>query len=104
MFIERLYTELGAQPEAHVTFRVTHAGLKGRELTSASSNRFVAPRSTNEDTSTSEITTILGEMKKNRVSDVRKILAPMFMLFDFAEFNEGVYAEIVRNFEIGKIV
>jgi hypothetical protein len=104
MFIQNLYTQLGVPLEANVIFRVTHGGLKGRELTAASHNRFVVSRFTNQDASTSEITTTLGEMKDRRVKDVQKLLSPMFMLFDFAEFSDDVYTEIVENFERGKIV
>ena len=40
-------------------------------------------------------------MGETRVDDVRKILEPMFMLFDFMQFNSAVYDDIVRNFERG---
>jgi hypothetical protein len=72
-------------------------------LASASSNRILFPRVTGEQESTSEITTVLGTMKESRVDDVRKILEPMFMLFDFQQFNAEIYEEIVRNFERGVV-
>jgi hypothetical protein len=102
MFIENLYGKLGLPPEAQVGIQITHGGLKGRELSSASSNRHMFSRgSADENESTSEITTILGTMSGTRVDDVRKILEPMFMLFGFMEFNVSVYDDIVRNFERG---
>ena len=102
MFIESLYKKLGVPPEARVGIQITHRGLRGRELNSASSNRhFFSRGPAKEDESTSEITTILGTMGETRVDDVRKILEPMFMLFDFMQFNSAVYDDIVRNFERG---
>src|SRR3977135_3956590 len=104
MFIESLYNKLGVPPEATLGIHITHGGLKGRELSSASSNRQMVSRSpANEDESTSEITTTLGTMSQTRVDDVRKIAEPMFMLFDFMQFNVVVYDDIVRDFERGII-
>src|SRR5216683_1542223 len=104
MFIESLYSKLGVPPEARIGIQITHGGLKGRELSSASSNRYMFSRGpTEENESTSEITTILGTMGETRVDDVRKIVEPMFMLFNFMQFNASVYDDIVRNFERGII-
>jgi hypothetical protein len=104
MFIESLYKKLGVPPEASVGVQISHKGLKGRELNSASPNRHLFSRgAATEDESTSEITAILGTMGETRVDDVKKIAAPMFMLFDFMQFNTAVYEDIVRNFERGII-
>ena len=104
MFLESLYSKLGIPPEAKVGIQITHGGLKGRELNSASSNRHMFSRGpANENESTSEIITILGKMHETRVDDVRNLIAPMFMLFDFMEFNAAIYDDIVRNFERGII-
>src|SRR5216683_6663317 len=102
MFIENLYGKLGVPLESRVGIQITHRGLKGRELSSASSNRHLFSRgSAEENESTSEVTTILGTMSETRVDDVRAILEPMFILFNFMEFNVSVYDDIVRNFERG---
>ena len=102
MFIESLYKKLGVPPEARVGFQIAHKGLKGRELNSASRNRYMSSRGpAEEDESISEITTILGTMSETRVDDVRNIVEPLFMLFDFMEFNTSVYEDIVRSFERG---
>jgi hypothetical protein len=42
-------------------------------------------------------------MSETRVDDVRKIVEPMFMLFDFMQFNAAVYDDIVKDFERGII-
>lgn len=103
MFAEKLYRTLGAPPETRVGIRVTHAGLVGRVLTSASPDRFVHPRKTVETNSVTEIVTVLESMGANRVDDVRRLLEPMFMLFDFQEFDPRVYEDLVRSFERGEI-
>jgi hypothetical protein len=103
MFIERLYTTLGAHLDSRVAIRVAHRGINGRTLTSASSYRNVLPRKSNESQSSSELVTVLGTMRETRVTDVRKLLDPVFMLFDFMQFNVEVYDDIVRSFEEGRV-
>jgi hypothetical protein len=103
MFAERLYKKLGAPPETRVLVRISHRGIAGRSLTSASSRRYVSPKIGSGSESTSEVVTILGMMEQTRVDDVRKLLEPMFMLFDFQEFSAAVYDGIVRGFERGEI-
>jgi hypothetical protein len=103
MFAEKLYKKLGASPDAKVLVRINHRGIAGRTLTSASSRRYVTPKIGSGSESTSEVVTILGTMKQTRVDDVRKLLEPMFMLFDFQEFSAEVYDDIVRGFEKGEM-
>lgn len=103
MFIERLYSKLGAAPDAKVGIRISHRGLNGRALTSASPRRYVHERETREDESVSEIVATLGTMQQSRVNDVKSILEPMFTLFDFAQFDSAVYEDIVQSFERGEI-
>jgi TIR domain-containing protein len=103
IFAESLYRKLGAPLSASIAIRVTHRGIRGRKLISASSSRYVVPRHTEEEASTSEIETVLETMKQTRVEDVKRILEPMFMLFDFQQFNDVVYEELVRKFEQGQI-
>jgi hypothetical protein len=104
MFFESLYAKLGATLEAHVHVRVGHRGLYARELSAASARRLISSKRIMEGEVQSEISTVLGTMKVSRVEDVRKLLSPMFYLFDFQEFHESVYEEIVRNFEQGIIM
>jgi hypothetical protein len=42
-------------------------------------------------------------MSETLVDDVRKLVEPMFTLFDFMQFNVAVYDDIVRSFERGII-
>jgi hypothetical protein len=102
MFFESLYTKLGAAQDAQVGVRVNHRGFRGRELSAASSSRQILPFQTAfENDVQSEISTVLGKMKESRVEDVRKLLSPMFRLFNLIEFHKKVYEDIVRKFEQG---
>src|SRR5260370_1879110 len=95
---------LAFPPCSKIESKISQRGIKGRELNSECSNRnmfWQGPAEENE--STSEITTILGTMSETRVDDVRKLVEPMFMLFDFMQFNAAIYDDIVRNFERGII-
>lgn len=102
MFASNLYTNLGVPPDANLSVRVSHKGLAGRTLTSAGGNRHVFPRVSRESTSESEVVVTLGKMRETLVDDVRRIVEPMFMLFEFQEFAESIYTDIVRRFEKGE--
>lgn len=104
MFVENLYKKLGAASATQIELSVSHQGTLGRKLKSASINRYVSlERSTKEDSSSYKIVTTLGKMHETRVDDVRKLLEPLFILFDFMEFNSEVYEDIVRRFEKGEV-
>jgi len=58
MFAEGLYRRLGASQDAPVHVRVTHRGLRGRKLASASSRRYLSVnRSATDDHSQSQVLT-----------------------------------------------
>ena len=103
LFALNLYANLGVPPEAGLSARVTHRGLAGRTLTSAGFNRLVTPRITREDLSQVEIAVVVGKIKEALVENVQRITAPLFMLFDFAQFSTQVYTDIVQHFEKGEI-
>jgi len=103
MFASNLYGNLGVAPETRLSVRVTHRGLAGRELTSAGINRVLWPSpATQADESKSEIVVAVGSISETIVDDVRRLLAPLFMLFDFREFGEGIYRDIVTRFVKGE--
>lgn len=105
LFANNLYTNLGAPPETRISIRVAHVGIANRSLSSSNSNRILMPfqQTSHENESQTEIVTILGSIRKTLVDDVRRITEPMFMLFDFAKFDDSVYADIVRKFEQGQV-
>ena len=103
MFAQRLYQNLGASGRTQIAVRISHHGLRGRRLSSASWARSIAGGNALEDVSISQVITALDAMHDARVSSVRTLLEPLFILFDFQKFEESVYHEIVTDFEKGKI-
>ena len=104
MFASKLYTALGAAPDAKISARFTHSGLAGRTLKSAGRNRFLSgSRRTDERASETETVIVLGEIHNALVDEVQRVCAPMFMLFEFQEFERQIYENIVRRFEKGEV-
>ena len=103
MFCASLYEHLGTTESAPLSVRVTHRGLKGRTLTTASSNRVVTPATTTEDTSQSQLQASVAVLRQRLADHVVQVVEPMFMLFDFKRFDRKVYDEIVKNFQAGRI-
>ncbi len=103
LFSANLYQNLGAAPEARFSIRVTHRGLAGRVLGSSNPNRHLMSAVTREQQAQAEIVVVLSEVRFTLVDSVQRILAPMFMLFDYKEFAHSVYEDIVRRFERGEV-
>jgi hypothetical protein len=102
MFAANLYSNLCVPSEAKFSLRVSHRGLAGRTLTSAGGNRHVFPCVCHESVSDSEVVVALGKSRDTLVDDVRRLVEPLFMLFEFQEFGEEIYKDIVRRFENGE--
>lgn len=102
MFAGSLYAHLGAPVDTRLSVRVSHFGLTGRTLTSAGGRRHVFPRTCVDDRSETETVITLGSLRDSLVTDVQRLTAPLFMLFEFTEFSEKVYEDIVRRFEKGE--
>lgn len=103
LFASRLYTTLGAAPDAKMSARFTHTGLSGRMLKSASGNRSLSTQPTSlEAVSETEAVIVLGDIHTALVDEVRRVCEPMFMLFDFQELAPQVYEDIVRRFVAGE--
>lgn len=102
MFASGLYAKLGVPAETRLSVRVGHRGLSGRVLSSAGGRRHISSKKCLEQNSETEIVTTLGSIHETLVADVQRLLEPMFMLFEFSQFNESIYTDIVRRFEKGE--
>ena len=102
MFASGLYAKLGVPAETKLSIRVGHRGLAERILSSAGGRRYINSKKCLEQNAETEIVTTLGSIHETLVADVRRLLEPMFMLFEFTQFNESVYTDIVRRFEKGE--
>lgn len=103
LFCSRLYEELGVAGESPLSVRVSHFGLGGRQLASSTPSRNVYPRTTQEDASVVEFVEELGRLEPHIVQDTKRVLAPLFMIFDFAEFGDEIYEDIVERFRRGEV-
>jgi hypothetical protein len=103
MFAANLYEALGVPGNTKLSIRVTHRGIEGRKLSSSNPMRgLFFPRQSQVDESQAEFVEETGQLRDNIVADVRKIAEPLFMLFDFMEFDAKVYEEIVMAFFNGR--
>lgn len=103
MFCRRFYFALGATDSALVRFFTKYTGLKGRELTASNPHRILYERACSEDEIAADITFRLSEISENPVSLVKSLLDPLFVLFDFFQLSDEVYAEIVNKFVNGEV-
>lgn len=103
LFAERVYHHLSVPESVELSIRVTHRGLAGRSLTSSTPSRHLGPRKTMENESSAEIVVPIGQISETLVELVQQLLEPMFMLFEFQQFQNEVYTDIVRRFEKGEV-
>jgi hypothetical protein len=106
LYCLRLYRVLDVAGSAHISVVIRHGGLKGRSLSAANPHRvFREGRQESEvDEGESEISGSLDEIEANLATMVKEIVAPLLVLFDFAELDDQVYEHIVSNFVSGRIV
>lgn len=102
LFAANLYESLAVPAETRVSVRVTHRGLSGRVLSSSSPRRRVFERTAaSVDVSQSQVVEEVGYLREHLVDNVRRITEPLFMVFDFAQFDPKVYEDIVISFSKG---
>jgi hypothetical protein len=97
-----LYKALGVEPNAHVEMAVRYGGLRGRTLTASSTElSYLAPGSKNlyeDEISVPALTFKLSVVETEIVDLVRKLCAPLFVVFDFASLTNDIYQQIVTDF------
>jgi len=105
MYCRRLYSKLGVPDSNMISLGIRHGGLKGRVLRSANRGRYISiHRSASEDECISEINVPIGRLESDLISLVKEFTKPLFVLFDFFELSDSIYAEIITNFFKGKVV
>jgi hypothetical protein len=104
LFAGSLYDHLGVPAETRLSVRVTHGGLTGRKLSSSSSNRIMFQNGVcSSEESDTELIVAVGTIRDRIVDHVIRVAEPLFMLFDFAEFERSVYEDIIRKFINGQV-
>lgn len=100
-----LYKILGVGPTARIDMTLRYGGLKGRILSAASPTWLyqVGGENLHEgEVSIPSITFKLGSIEAEIVDLVKKLCEPLFVVFDFAQFSDDVYRQIVTGFVNGK--
>lgn len=104
LYCLRLYTALGVDRSSRVSIAIRHGGLRGRTMTSASSLRdLVFNRTTEADEVEEQISLTLDELESKLVNNVKVLLEPLFVVFDFFKLSDEVYEDIVNKFVQGKV-
>lgn len=95
----RLYNRLGIPSTARVRMTIKHSGLKQRSLLSGNPRRIVVEnRRATEDAVEATQVFGLNEVDSKLVELVKGFLAPVFEVFDFCEFKDQIYSQIVDGF------
>lgn len=103
-FLVRLYRRLDASDTDLVTVELRHAGLAGRSLGVASSQRFPPRgRSTTEDAIATTISVPLAHLETELPTYVKQLVDPLFAVFDFFEVSEDIVTEIAESFMRGDV-
>jgi hypothetical protein len=100
-----LYKVLGADPNARIEMTVRYGGLRGRTLKAFSPTRPLLRRENlhEDEVSIPPFTFKLGAVQAEMVDLVKKLCEPLFVIFDYAEFSDDIYRQIVMDFVNGKI-
>ena len=56
-----------------------------------------------EDALSTEVVSTVGGLESDLVANVKDLLAPLFILFEFTEFGDEVWADIVNKFVDGQV-
>jgi hypothetical protein len=102
LYLIRLYSKLGLDRSGKIAVVIRHGGLKGRVLT-AVGERHVYPQKTDEDQIDTGLDATLDELEASLVPFVSRLLAPLFLVFDFTQFEPAVYEDIVGRFVKGEV-
>ena len=96
----RLYSHLGVQSDSPVHIMIRHSGLKYRLLLATSPERSLTL--INRTCVENEIERIyqipLTTIEADLVSAVKQYAQPLFALFDFQEFHDKVYRQIIEEY------
>ena len=103
LFLSRLYSRLEVPDSTQVQVTVTHGGLEGRQLRTANPARLMQQDRTSSETEVSaSITCTVGELESKLVEQVRGLLEPLFVVFDFFELSDSVWEELINGFVEGR--
>lgn len=103
LFLARLFgQQLEVPTETKISVTMTHSGLTGRHLSAIRSRAYDAEPNT-EAEAVSNLTTTVGDLEFRLVENVKALLDPVFILFNFREFSKRSYELEVDRFVSGDL-
>jgi hypothetical protein len=100
----RLFSNIGVIPSSEVAIAIKHGGLLNRKLSASTSDRRLFPNPISTTDESEQIVQIrLSSIESSLVETVKKFMAPLFELFDFYEFADVIYDDIVNKFVDGNL-
>lgn len=104
LFLARLYgSQLQVTEATTISIAITLGGLKERLLEAIGGRWVIRRQQCHEHSIETKIVTTIGSLESHLSEHVKELLAPVFMLFDFAEFGNATYTDIVDRFVAGEI-
>jgi len=100
-----LHKALGTDPNAHIDLRLRYGGLRDRELTSYA-DRWLAYHGRNlheNEVAVQPIKFRLAAVDTEIVPLVKKLCAPLFMIFDYTVVPDDAYEQIISDFMNGRL-
>ena len=98
LYCARLYADLGAPPASVVHFELSHGGLKDRTLSGSAPAVWLQNRQCTEDQIWTETKFTLANVESDLVGIVKRLLEPLFELFDFYKVPDERYERLVNGF------
>ncbi|MCY4286773.1 MAG: hypothetical protein OXC65_15710, partial [Thiotrichales bacterium] len=105
LYALRLYERLGVDPTSTFVIELSYGGLSNRILIHSNPTSYISiPKQCSHDTIVTDYTGSLIEIEPNLTKIVAALTSPMFDLFDFSEFPESMYQEIISAFIDGRVL
>lgn len=104
MYLRNLYSKLGMGLDKSFEITIKHGGIKGRQLSTLSQNRFMLGNyKASEDEVSTTITTSVNKFTENPSDVVEKFTQPLFESFDFFKVDRNVLEQVVTDYINGKV-
>ena len=98
LLLARIYRRLGASDTDVVTARFRHTGLASRSLVAANFDRDMRERASREDVVEATVVASIASIESDLVTQVKNVIDPLFVVFDFLSLSDAVLQEIVEKF------
>jgi len=99
----RLFQNLNISKDEKVLISIKHGGLAGRLLSTSNNNRHLSREAHSmSDVVESTDTYKFSQIENDLNAIVKKVCSSIFEQFDFYEFNDSIYNEIIDNYLNGQ--